>query len=320
MQRSVGSRIRKNKSVDKIESDEARAMEQVLAILLIFLCVPIVFANGTVCGLILGTKHLRTPSNFLVMSLALSDLFIGAVLIPVNVALPESPVNGYFTAIILLSSVASLCGISFDRYTAVIRPFQHRIILRKHFRGIIITTWSVPTVVSLAPLVWHTNSTKLAHRIYLTVLCALVIGPYLLVFTVYYRIFRKLKEHSKLIKSLHISSCVRRKANRVSSETKVTQLFFLLVIMFLISWCPVLYTTLAFAADRMDIVPSFLDVVSLFTLSLISLVNPILYSLGKTDLRCELKRLVCKSKGPDYGFSGKLTTQIPLTDDQDTQV
>ena len=292
-------------------------MDQAAAVSLWLLSLFIVFTNGTACGLILWIRQLRTPSNFLIMSLAFSDVLIGAVLVPIHITAVASPANGYLTALIMLSGVASLCGISFDRYTAVFQPFQHRSILKKHLPCMICAIWLLPIAISLVPLLWHTDDSTTAHRVYLVILCALfVVGPYMAVFIMYYRIFRKLKEHSLALKRMRMCSYVKRRAKRVSLESKVSNVFFLLVIMFLLSWFPVLYITLAFAAGRVDLIPPDLELVSLYTVCFISLVNPVLYSLGKEDLKKELQRLVLRRGDSQHSIRlVPQTTQRPTTMD-----
>lgn len=271
-------------------------MKLQISILLIILSVLVVLSNGLVCGLIMGLKKLRKPGNALIMSLAVSDMLTGGILIPVLVAIPGSPVGGYLAAAVLLIGVASVCSISLDRYLAVLRPFQYQTLIRRHFVKMLIATWTVPTLVSLAPLLWQSDPIAPAHRIYLICLCVLfVLVPYMFVFMAYFRIFRQLKAHTKLKRrKTNYLPNTRHKTRTLRGQARVAKIFFFLVILFLLSWFPVLYSTIAFATDRLDIVPPFLETISVFTLTLSSLVNPFLYCAGKADIKSELRRLVLK--------------------------
>ena len=73
------------------------------------LSVIIVVANCSVGALVCFNKTLRTYTNWLVLSLAVSDILTGGVLLPF---IPTSLVTDYCIAIILLSGVANICAVT----------------------------------------------------------------------------------------------------------------------------------------------------------------------------------------------------------------
>ncbi|XP_028971376.1 trace amine-associated receptor 13c-like [Esox lucius] len=95
-----------------------------------------VFLNLLVIISISHFKHLHTPTNLLILSLAVSDLLVGLIVIPaMTVAIMEPcwVLGRYFCALLLYinflcctSSLGNLILISIDRYVAVCAPlFYH---------------------------------------------------------------------------------------------------------------------------------------------------------------------------------------------------
>ncbi|XP_034144765.1 trace amine-associated receptor 3-like [Esox lucius] len=94
-----------------------------------------VFLNLLVIISISHFKHLQTPTNLLILSLAVSDLLVGLIVIPaMTVALMEScwVLGEYFCALLMFitflcgtSSLGNLILISIDRYVAVCDPLPY---------------------------------------------------------------------------------------------------------------------------------------------------------------------------------------------------
>jgi len=76
------------------------------------LSVVIVVANCSVYALVCFNKTLPTYTNWLILSLAVSDILTGGVLLPMLLIKPKSLVTDYFIVIILLSGVANICAVT----------------------------------------------------------------------------------------------------------------------------------------------------------------------------------------------------------------
>ena len=252
----------------------------------------IVLLNSLICTLVLTHNTLRTCTNGFLVSLALSDVLTGGVLLPLSLAVPTSPVNGYFISIILLSGVANHVAITFDRFVAVCYPFQYSFTVKAYFLRIIAVCWLVAIVISLLPIFWEANPEILIHKVYIFIeLVLFILAPYVFVFVAYYRIFKSLREHTKLLQEANISTSRRDEARRVSAEAKVAKVFLVLVLMFVLCWLPIIYMTAVTAVSKFHLIPEPLTKVSLITLALSSLVNPLLYSFMKEDFRNALKKI-----------------------------
>ena len=90
-----------------------------LTIILGALSVLIVLSNAVIVTLVCFNKTLRTYTNWLILSLAVSDLLTGSLLFPMTLFKPSYVVEGYFAAIILLSGVFNISAVTCDRFIAV---------------------------------------------------------------------------------------------------------------------------------------------------------------------------------------------------------
>ena len=122
--------------------------------------------NGIVIYLIVTRLHLRKKTNFLVCSLAVSDLLVGVILIPSFLVCMhfkcDYRLSKHFYDAFLFVSVCNLCCITFDRYLAVTRPLQYHVgIIQLPIKTMITLSWIVPSTVSFVPVIWsysHTNT------------------------------------------------------------------------------------------------------------------------------------------------------------------
>ena len=257
------------------------------------LSVLVVLANVSICFLVITNKSLRTYTNGFLVSLAISDILLGSVLFPVILTVPESTASGYLISVILLSGVANHFCITFDRFIAVCHPFSYSFLIDKYFAKMLVTAWIVAIVISLLPLCWNTDYTLTIHQVYIFVeIVVFIFFPYLVMFIAYCSIFKKLRDHFKLLQETTAISITRREqSRRLSSEAKVAKVCLTLVATFVICWFPIIYMTSAVAVGRPEIVPIVLPTVSQFTLALSSLINPVLYSFKKEDFRGAVKRV-----------------------------
>uniref|UniRef100_A0A3P9A3L6 G-protein coupled receptors family 1 profile domain-containing protein n=1 Tax=Esox lucius TaxID=8010 RepID=A0A3P9A3L6_ESOLU len=112
-----------------------------------------VFLNLLVIISISHFKQLQTPTNLLILSLAVSDLLVGLIVIPaMTVAIMEPcwVVGEYFCALLLYitflcesSSLGNLVLISTDRYVAICEPLKYhlKITITRIKCSIFITWW-----------------------------------------------------------------------------------------------------------------------------------------------------------------------------------
>ena len=152
------------------------------------LIVGTIIGNFVVCTAVALVKTLQTPYNFMIVSLALSDLLVAILVMPFA-AMYE--VIGYWPlsdivcdiwtsldVTLCTASILNLCMISVDRYFVITRPFTYAV-KRTPRRIVLMITgvWSVCAVISIPPLFgWKTPnppnqcgiSQELGYQIYAT--------------------------------------------------------------------------------------------------------------------------------------------------------
>lgn len=147
------------KSISRLSSPLAVTV----AVLLVFLFSPmILIGNSLVLVAMYRFKRLRTPSNYLVMSLATSDLGIG-MFMPVGMYLELGGAQNFTSArVCLLSygvaitlccvSVLVMVAIAVDRFTSLARPLRYaNLITHTAVERYIAVFWAYASLVGFTP-------------------------------------------------------------------------------------------------------------------------------------------------------------------------
>uniref|UniRef100_A0A8C3GAA9 G-protein coupled receptors family 1 profile domain-containing protein n=1 Tax=Cyclopterus lumpus TaxID=8103 RepID=A0A8C3GAA9_CYCLU len=142
---------------------------------LFLLIVSTLLGNTLVCAAVVRFRHLRSKvTNFFVISLAVSDLFVAVLVMPWE-AITEVTGTwlfgrfcGVWIAFDIMCSTASilnLCIISVDRYWAIASPFKYERKMTHRVAFVMIgVAWSLSILISFIPvqLNWNfTNSSNL---------------------------------------------------------------------------------------------------------------------------------------------------------------
>ena len=97
------------------------------------LAVLIVFANSLMIGAFHVNRRLRTRTNLLLMSLAVADMLVGTISLPLSIYItftynwgPIPKVFLMFDIICGISSILNMKAVSLERYCALRRPVKHR--------------------------------------------------------------------------------------------------------------------------------------------------------------------------------------------------
>ncbi|CEF66982.1 G protein-coupled receptor, rhodopsin-like family and Cholecystokinin receptor family and GPCR, rhodopsin-like, 7TM domain-containing protein [Strongyloides ratti] len=185
-----------------------------------------VFGNLMVVYVLTSTRYMRTSTNFYLLNLALSDLLLSVICMPVTViqTIYRSWLFGDILCIIfsytqpvsVSASAYTLAAIAMERYIAICKPFQSRLVQTKsHACLMICIVWSVAFVVNLGFLFNIENisydpenpdlkmctstasyKTKFFYQIYVTIV--LLVVPLILMGVLYGYVISSLKMGIKM--------------------------------------------------------------------------------------------------------------------------
>ncbi|XP_041352921.1 probable G-protein coupled receptor No9 [Gigantopelta aegis] len=263
----------------------------------------IIFGNTLVLIAVYFEHKLHTIPNAFIASLAVADLLVGLVTIPLctvfYLKLPNVEHNKYLCLFRISTSLYS-CGasllnlllMSFDRYLAVIYPLRyHALMTPNRAKNALIVLWVFITVISFVPLTgWNTwkdgsvcdlYEVLAREHIYFSV-HFLVLSCLTLTIILYSRIFYVAHSHRKNIQATSKLNVAARRQKEYKSA-KVMSLISLLFVLFWLPYltCGILKIFKSLTWDVVEVSKSFALCLSFSN----SMVNPIVYSLLKTDFR-----------------------------------
>lgn len=273
-----------------------------IVILMVFEILTLV-GNGFVVYLVTAKRRLHTNTNWLVLSLAISDLAVALAIIPSRIACFNHVCDEILMKILydifIFISLCNLCCLTLDRFIAVMQPLKYySTVTYSLVVKLIIASWFIPTFVFCIPLIWtygyHDNIPfrKTADRIFYMTQIILFMGvPCLVMFVAYAFILRMALEQAKRIQTLR-QSIVRcdSNSNSYSVEAKNTiKVFGVVYMMFVFCWIMSAYRTIKMFYHEGG-VPGAVTMTSRLLLLFNSCVNPIVYALWKKDIRSELRK------------------------------
>ena len=272
--------------------------------------------NILVCAMVYFNKKLRTMTNYLVVSLSVSDLLVAIVFVPVYIIdhYAKTIIGGYFVAFILLATVFNLCGVTYERYIALTRPFRYRTIIScQKVSGIIAISWIIPLLLSLLPLAWNTDVKYTIHKVYLAiVLVTCIFIPCTTMVCVYMRLLRVV--HRFVLRNKKRTSKGNATGHRAGNDEKAARVFAIVLGMFLLCWLPLIYINICLIFDQNQLVTNELIFISFYTLVLNSILDPVICAFYKKDFREMMrKRLKLKCFSQEQsGLQGKLDSDMAL--------
>nr|XP_055042908.1 trace amine-associated receptor 13c-like [Misgurnus anguillicaudatus] len=289
-----------------VKGTDSVIRQTVLYFILVSAMVVTILGNLVVIISIAHFKQLQTPTNILVMSLALADLQLGVMVMPLSVI---RSVNGcwyYGDSVCLLHScfdlfltsvsILHLVCIAIDRYQAVCHPLHyHRRVTVPVAWVMVVFSWSVIAFYSYGLLYSKANveglDTFLASvyciggcSLYFNVLwtaldtlitfflpCSVMIGLYV-------RIFIVAQKHLKEISESHQQEHESRFKSSRRSESKAAKTLGVVVGAFIICWLPFFVNFFIDPYIHFSTPPALFEIF-LWLGYLNSTLNPIIYGL-----------------------------------------
>ncbi|XP_015421150.1 PREDICTED: alpha-1B adrenergic receptor, partial [Myotis davidii] len=148
-----------NSRLPQLDITRAISVGMVLGAFIIFAIV----GNILVILSVACNRHLRTPTNYFIVNLAIADLLLSFTVLPFSAALE---VLGYWVlgrifcdiwaavdVLCCTASILSLCAISIDRYIGVRHSLQYpTLVTRRKAILALLSVWVLSTVISIGPL------------------------------------------------------------------------------------------------------------------------------------------------------------------------
>ncbi|XP_061112098.1 5-hydroxytryptamine receptor 1B [Conger conger] len=137
-----------------------------LAVILSIITLATTLSNAFVIATISQSRKLHTPANFLIASLAVTDLLVSILVMPICVLYTVSHTwsLGQIICDVWLSSditcctasILHLCVIALDRYWAITDPVEYsKKRTPARAAGMVATAWVIAICISLPPLFWR---------------------------------------------------------------------------------------------------------------------------------------------------------------------
>lgn len=286
----------------------------------------VVVSNALVCILFCRFRVLRTITNTFIVSLAISDLMVATVFLPTYLA--GLAINPYIIAYILFAYLFNFCGITWDRYQAVLNPLTYRsVVTRTIVYKILALVWTIPLLLAIIPIFWeYRNGVKLhAGRIYQGFLVTLVTVCSGLICWAYSRIFGATRRQVKQMIEMHETNArfesnalpdkqsrrlsKKRRSVSISTEVKAAKVFALVGGTFAVCWLPLIIINVFVALDYTHMIPNAFLHVSLYSLVGNALADPLIYSFYKSDYRRAFRRFFCCKNRNNNSLRNSTTTR-----------
>ncbi|XP_076861917.1 histamine receptor H2a [Brachyhypopomus gauderio] len=288
-----------------------------------------VFGNVLVCLAVCATRRLRSVTNCFIVSLAVTDLLLGILVLPFSTlyeVTEDWPLGAHFCNIyisldVMLStaSILNLLAISVDRYFAVTAPLRYSTLVSPWRVAISLTAiWLVSVGVSFIPihLGWNTlDQTVQNHgdddpvracRFELSPTYVLVDAlttfylPLVAMCWTYYRIFRIARAQAKRIITTYrgsFSSSLPAVTVIALREHKATVTLAVVLGAFVICWFPYFTFFTIMGIRKEENIPKTAYSVVLWLGYANSALNPFLYAALNRDFRSAYARLLCGARG-----------------------
>lgn len=205
-----------NRSLNATEAPDAwdpgtlQALQISLAVVLSIITLATVLSNAFVLTTIFLTRKLRTPANYLIGSLAVTDLLVSVLVMPISIAYTTTRTWSFGQVLcdIWLSSditcctasILHLCVIALDRYWAITDALEYsKRRTAGHAAAMIAVVWAISVCISIPPLFWRqakareemsdclVNTSQISYTIYST--CGAFYIPSVLLIILYGRIY-----------------------------------------------------------------------------------------------------------------------------------
>ncbi|XP_072515046.1 trace amine-associated receptor 6-like [Salminus brasiliensis] len=290
---------------------EVRSGPGNILLFIVLSCVSVctVFLNLLVIISISHFKQLHTPTNLLILSLAVADLLVGMFVMPVRIMqlidscwyLGETACS-VSLIIIGYSMTASLCSlilIAVDRYIAVSDPLLYSTRITVSKTSLFISLgWSLCLLYIIIYFYFndHLLSSQIISRCYgecvvsvkhswvIVDLVLFFVAPCSVILILYSIIFIAARRQAKAVRA--VTDASKRHGSANSSETKAAKTLGIVIFVYLACWIPYYISSLSAESFTSS---SMVYTVFVWVICLNSSVNPLIYAIFYPWFRASVK-------------------------------
>ncbi|XP_026175052.1 trace amine-associated receptor 1-like [Mastacembelus armatus] len=253
-------------------------------------------------------KQLHTPTNCLILSLAVTDLLVGVLVFPFTMTFSLSSclyhedlfcqIRGSFDVSLSTSSILNLCCIAVDRYYAVCHPLTYRTKINGRVVVVmILVNWSISVLTGIGIMTAGLHHENCEKSCSMNVLLSSTLGPtfsfYLpaiVMVSIYLKIFLVAQKQARSIQNTTCQS-LKSRATVSKMERKATKTLATVMGVFLMCWTP-FFLCITFVPFTKNSVP----VSVIETLNWVSLVNsmfnPFIYAFFYSWFRLAIRMII----------------------------
>ncbi|XP_033842872.1 trace amine-associated receptor 13c-like [Periophthalmus magnuspinnatus] len=240
-------------------------------------------------------RQLHTCTNLLLLSLAVADLMVGTLEMPVEILLYRGcfflgdfvcSMYGFVSFLVISVSVGNMVMISIDRYVAICEPMSyHTKVTYKRVQVCVVSCWFFSTVHAawmsrellqrpdrynscFGECVIVVNEAEAAFDLLVTFL-----APISVITVLYMRVFVVAVTQARVLRSQVTSVSVKRSGAK-KSELKAAKTLGLVILMFIVCSCPYYVYTLLYDSG----LTQSSGAAELWLIYLNSCINPIIYA------------------------------------------
>ncbi|XP_071334657.1 trace amine-associated receptor 1-like [Trachinotus anak] len=264
---------------------------------------------ATICGNLLVIisiiyfKQLHTPTNYLILSLAVADLLVGVLVFPFSMAFTVTSclyhedlfckIRDSFDVSLCTSSILNLCCISIDRYYAVCQPLTYRSKINVRVTAImILVCWGISALIGIGIIVAGFSQGTCEEMCSVDVVIANTMGPVfsfylpaIIMLCIYLKIFLVAQKQVNSIQSTKSGATVS-KMERKATKTLATVMGVFLLCLTPYFLC-IVFQPLAYYPPPIPVI----EALNWLTLSN-SMLNPLIYAFFYSWFRSAFKMII----------------------------
>ncbi|KAM9456198.1 opsin 4xa [Clarias gariepinus] len=282
-----------------------------------------IVGNALVMYAFFCNKKLRSPPNYFIFSLALSDFLMASTQSPiffVNSLYKEwvfgktgCQIYAFCSALFGITSMITLVAISIDRYVVITKPLQAiRWNSKRRALISILIVWIYSLAWSSAPLLgwssyvpeglmtsctWDYITSTPANKAYTLMLCCLVFFvPLGIISYCYVFMFLAIQNTSRDVENLGTQkrSTTLVQQQSIRREWKLAKIAFVVIVVFVLSWSPYAFVTLIAWAGYSSSLTPYSNAIPAIIAKASAIYNPFIYGITHSKYRETLaERVPC---------------------------